>query len=141
MKRVRMTRNARWVAVWLLAAAAGAPARAQTAGEIGGAVTDAQGLAVPGVTVTLAGAALIAPQAAVTLSDGSYRFRALGRGSYDLTFEIPGFRTLVREGVIVEGSRAVRIDSVLELAAVAETEPASPSRATRRWSTSRPPRS
>ena len=71
--------------------------------------------------MTLSGPALIAPLTAVTLIDGSYRFRALGRGAYDLVFEIPGFRTLVREGVIVEGSRAIRIDAGLELAAVAES--------------------
>ena len=111
----------RWTAALLLAAAAGTGVRAQTAGEIGGAVTDAQGLAMPGVTVTLAGDALIAPRTAVTLVDGSYRFRALGRGAYDLTFEIPGFRTLVRSGVILEGGRAIRIDAALQLAEVAET--------------------
>ena len=110
----------RWCAA-LLAAAAAAPAAAQTSGTIEGAVLDAQGLAVPGATVTLAGEALIAPVGAVTLVDGSYRFRALGRGSYDLTFELPGFRTLVREGVVVEGNRVIRIDAALELAAVAET--------------------
>ena len=76
---------------------------------------------MPGATVTLAGEALIAPVVAVTLVDGSYRFRALGRGSYDLTFELPGFRTLVREGVVVEGNRVIRIDAVLEPAALAET--------------------
>ena len=116
-----MTQRGRLWTALLLAAAAAAPAAAQTAGEIGGTVTDVQGLAVPGVAVTLAGPALIAPQTAVTLVDGSYRFRALGRGAYDLVFEIPGFRTLVREGVIVEGSRAIRIDAALELAAVAES--------------------
>ena len=109
------------MAALLLAMVSAAPAFAQTAGEIGGAVTDAQGLALPGVTVTLTGAALIAPQVTGTLVDGSYRFRALGRGSYDLTFEILGFRTLVRAGVIVAGGRAVRIDAVLALAGVAET--------------------
>ncbi len=76
---------------------------------------------MPGATVTLAGEALIAPVVAVTLVDGSYRFRALGRGSYDLAFELPGFRTLVREGVVVEGNRVIRIDAALEPAAVAET--------------------
>ena len=79
----------------LLALLTTAPATAQTGGEIGGAVTDTQGFAVPGVTVTLEGEALIAPLTAVTLVDGSYLFRALGRGAYDLTFEIPGFRALV----------------------------------------------
>ena len=114
-------RRRRCCAALLLAAAAAAPAGAQTSGTIEGAVADGQGLAVPGATVTLAGEALIAPVVAVTLVDGSYRFRALGRGSYDLTFELPGFRTLVREGVVVEGNRVIRIDAALELAAVAET--------------------
>ena len=107
------------MAAVLLAVASAA--HGQPAGEIGGTVTDAQGLVAPGVTVTLLGPALIGPRTAVTLVDGSYRFRALGRGAYDLMFEIPGFRTLVREGIIVEGSRAIRIDAALELAAVAET--------------------
>ncbi|MYI76096.1 MAG: TonB-dependent receptor, partial [Acidobacteria bacterium] len=115
-------RTYKWYVALLLAAGGGiVPAFGQTLGSIEGTVSDAQGLAVPGATVTLAGEALIAPQVAVTLVDGSYRFRALGRGAYDVTFELPGFQTLVREGVIVEGSRVIRIDAVLELAAVAET--------------------
>ncbi|MCY3758461.1 MAG: TonB-dependent receptor [Acidobacteria bacterium] len=108
-------------AVLLLMTLAGGSLEAQTAGEIGGSVTDEQGLAVPGITVTLEGDVLIAPLVAVTLGDGSYRFRALGRGSYDLAFERTGFRTLIRKGVMVEGSRAIRIDAALEVAAVAET--------------------
>ena len=118
---MRARRGGRAAGLLLLALAAGAPAAAQTAGEIGGAVADAQGLAMPGVTVTLTGPALVAPRTAVTLVDGSYRFRALGRGAYGLAFEIPGFRTLVREGVIVEGGRAIRIDATLALAGVTES--------------------
>ena len=114
-------RLGKWGGALLLAAGAATPAAGQTTGEIGGTATDGQGLAVPGVTVTLTGPALIAPRTAATLIDGSYRFRALGRGAYDLAFAIPGFRTLVREGVMVEGGRAVRIDATLELAAVAES--------------------
>ncbi len=111
----------RWCCVLLLTASMAPSARAQMSGEIEGTVADSQGLAVPGVTVTLAGEALIAPQVAVTLSDGSYRFRALGRGAYDVTFTLPGFRTVVREGVIVEGNRVIRIDAALELVEIAET--------------------
>ena len=117
----KVNRTYGWCVTWLLAAGTVAPAFGQTLGSIEGTVADGQGLAVPGATVTLAGEALIAPQLAVTLVDGSYRFRALGRGSYDVTFDLPGFQTLVREGVVVEGSRVIRIDAVLELAAVAET--------------------
>ena len=96
------------------------PVAAQTTGAIEGTVADVQGLAVPGVAVTLTGEALIAPLFAVTLVDGSYRFRALGRESYDVTFELPGFQTLVRAGVIVEGNRVIRIDAALDVAALAE---------------------
>ena len=119
--RAAARRPWRWCAALLLAAAGAVPAAAQTSGTIEGTVVDTQRLAVPGATVTLAGEALIAPVVAATLVDGSYRFRALGRGSYDLTFELPGFRTLVREGVVVEGNRVIRIDAALEPAAVAET--------------------
>ena len=112
-------RTGPWCAALLLAAAV--PLAAQTSGTIEGVVVDVQGFPVPGATVTVGGEALIAPLAADTLVDGSYRFRALGRGSYDLTFESEGFRTVVREGVIVEGNRVIRIDTALELAAVEET--------------------
>ena len=115
-----MKRRGHW-AVLLPMTLSGGSLGAQTAGEIGGLVTDDQGLAVPGVTVRLEGDVLIAPLAALTLADGSYRFRALGRGSYDLAFERAGFRTLIRRGVMVEGSRAIRIDAPLAVAAVAET--------------------
>ena len=71
----------RWCWMLLLMASIVPSANAQMSGEIEGTVADSQGLAVPGVTVTLAAKALITPQVAVTLSDGSYRFHALGRGA------------------------------------------------------------
>ncbi|MGH9336047.1 MAG: hypothetical protein ACRD21_20105, partial [Vicinamibacteria bacterium] len=44
-------------------------ASAQTSGEIQGVVKDAQGLALPGVTVTLGGEAVLGEQTAITLED------------------------------------------------------------------------
>ena len=114
-------RPSQWCVALLLAANVVATAGAQTSGAIEGRVVDAQSLAVPGVTVTLDGETLIAPRVATTLVDGSYRFRALVRGSYELMFEMPGFQTVVRESVIVEGNRTIQIDSSLELAARVET--------------------
>ena len=111
----------RWCATVLLAACTAGLAAAQTSGTIEGTVVDAQGLAVSGAQVELSGETLIAPLATVTLVDGSYRFRALVRGSYDLAFELPGFRTVVRRGVIVEGNRVMRIDVEMDLAPVEET--------------------
>jgi hypothetical protein len=51
---------------------------AQTSGEIDGTVRDAQGLVLPGVTVTLSGEG---PRlsTAVSLADGTYRLARCGR--------------------------------------------------------------
>jgi outer membrane receptor protein involved in Fe transport len=99
----------------------GALASAQTAGEIQGVVSDAQGLAMPGVTVTLGGESVLGEQVSVTLEDGSFRFRGLRRGSYNLRFELQGFQTLNREGVIVEGNRTVTLNVSLQVATISET--------------------
>jgi outer membrane receptor protein involved in Fe transport len=100
---------------------ASALASAQTSGEIQGTVQDAQGLAIPGVTVTLSGDAVLGQQTAVTLQDGTYRFRGLRRGSYDLRFELQGFSALNRAGIIVEGNRTFTVNVLLEVATVSET--------------------
>ena len=89
----------------LLALLTTAPATAQTGGEIGGAVTDTQGFAVPGVTVTLEGEALIAPLTAVTLVDGSYlypRARARSVRSDVRDPRIPGARGRPKLGLSAE---------------------------------------
>jgi hypothetical protein len=94
---------------------------AQTAGEIDGTVRDAQGLVLPGVTVTLTGEAVLGAQTAVTVADGTYRFRALRPGSYNLSYELAGFQTLNREGIVVSGARTITVNVALDVATVAET--------------------
>jgi hypothetical protein len=94
---------------------------AQTAGEIDGTVRDAQGLVLPGVTVTLTGEAVLGAQTTLTVADGTYRFRALRPGSYNLSYELAGFQTLNREGIIVSGLRTITVNVTLDVATVAET--------------------
>jgi hypothetical protein len=96
-------------------------AMAQTSGEIDGTVRDSQGLVLPGVSVTLTGEAVLGAQTAVTLADGTYRFRALRPGSYNLSYELVGFQTLNREGIIVSGARTISVNVTLDVATVAET--------------------
>ena len=67
--------------IFLAALVSGSLAMAQTTGEIEGMVVDTQGLAMPGVAVTMTGEAVLGQQVAVTLEDGSYRFRGLRRGT------------------------------------------------------------
>lgn len=94
---------------------------AQQTGTIDGSVSDSQGLVLPGVTVTMSGEAVLGQQTVVTLNDGSYRFRALRAGNYNLSFELPGFQTLNREGIVVGGGRTVTVNITLDVATVAET--------------------
>jgi outer membrane receptor protein involved in Fe transport len=84
-------------------------------------VKDSQGGVLPGVSVTLSGEAVLGEPSAVTELDGSYVFRALSPGNYGLRFELAGFSTLVREGVVVNIGHTVTIETTLELATVEES--------------------
>ena len=78
------------------------PARAQVqTGEITGRVTDESGAILPGANVIVSGPALIQPQTATTSETGSFRFSQLPIGTYTVTFELPGFKKVVREGITV----------------------------------------
>jgi hypothetical protein len=98
------------------------PAVAQdNSGTINGRVTDTTGAFIPGVEVTLAGPAIQGTKQAITDETGSYRFILLPPGTYSVTYALPGFKTLIREGIIVQGSRTVTLPIALEVATVAET--------------------
>ena len=93
----------------------------QIYGRLEGAASDAQGLVLPGVTVTLESDELVTARTATTDVDGSYRFAQLTAGSYMLTFELGGFQTVVNEDVIVTGGATYEINATMAIATVAET--------------------
>ena len=93
----------------------------QIYGRLEGAANDAQGLVLPGVTVTLESAELVAPRVATTDVDGSYRFAQLVGGSYNMTFELGGFQTVVFEDITVVGGSTFEINATMDIATVAET--------------------
>src|SRR5262245_23714095 len=75
---------------------------AQTSAEIAGVVKDSSGAVLPGVTVEASSPALIERARTVfTDSQGQYRVIALNPGEYKVTFTLPGFKTVVREGVVL----------------------------------------
>jgi hypothetical protein len=85
-----------------LAVAAG-PAFAQggagSTGSIQGQVVDESAAVVPGVTVTATSPVLLVAQTTTSNAQGLYRFPGLPAGTYKLTFEMPGFRTVNRDGI------------------------------------------
>ncbi|MFO7694850.1 MAG: carboxypeptidase-like regulatory domain-containing protein, partial [Vicinamibacterales bacterium] len=86
------------VAVCLIAAAAAvllmpAPAAAQALyGSLTGAVTDQQKAAMPGVTVTATNTGTGLAVETVTDATGTYTFRNMAPGIYDVAAALEGFR-------------------------------------------------
>jgi hypothetical protein len=93
----------RLVSLFCLAAVLAAvnPTLASTTGAIVGTVKDESGAALPGVTVSVKGDAIVGTLTSVANSEGFYRFAVLPPGVYTLTYSMPGFATENRQGIKV----------------------------------------
>ena len=104
----------------LLVGAIPALAQVQT-GEITGRVSDDTGAVLPGATVTLTSPVLIQPQTATSSETGSFRFTLIPIGTYSVKFELPGFKTVVREGIVVNIGFTAQVNQQLAISTVQET--------------------
>src|SRR5688500_19593330 len=75
---------------------------------IAGVIRDASAAVLPGVSVEASSPVLI-EKARTVISDGTgqYRIADLPPGTYVLTFTLPGFTTVRREGLAVSGSGVI----------------------------------
>jgi hypothetical protein len=104
-----------------LAVVVASPVFAQISqGRLAGTVTDAQGAVLPGVTVTVTSPSLIGTRSAVTEPDGKYLFPSLPSGTYKVTFDLTGFKQLVRENIQVVLGQTISADVQLQIGQVAE---------------------
>ena len=98
------------------------PAFAQQRASIVGVVQDATGAVMPGVTVEASSPALIEQvRSAVTDGAGRYSIIDLRPGTYTVTFTLPGFQSVKREGIVLEGAFAAQVNGSLSVGAVEET--------------------
>ena len=89
---------------------------------IAGVVKDSSGAVLPGVTVEAASPALIEKvRTHVTDGAGRYRIEDLRPGTYSVTFTLPGFATVKRDGLIVSGTGVIAVDGELRVGGVQET--------------------
>jgi hypothetical protein len=98
------------------------PTTAFAQASLTGVVRDSSGAVMPGVTVEAASPALIEKaRTAVTDSAGLYRIVDLRPGAYTLTFSLPGFTTVQREGLELAGSMTLTINAEMRVGTLQET--------------------
>jgi hypothetical protein len=98
------------------------PASAFAQATLTGTVRDASGGVLPGVTVEAGSPALIEKtREAVTDGSGQYRIIDLPPGTYSLTFTLPGFTTVKREGVQLTGSQTITIPVEMKVGGLEES--------------------
>ncbi len=90
-------------------------------GTFNGTVTDPSGAVVPGATVKAVNVATNVEIQAQTTSAGVYRMPYLPPGTYRLTVSAPGFKTAVRENVVLSVAQTLTVDFALEVGAVTDT--------------------
>jgi hypothetical protein len=105
----------------LLAVVAPTQAQVQT-GSILGVVSDDSNAVMPGVTVTLTGEGLIGgPQTAISDTAGAYRFDRLPPGTYNVKFELQGFKVVERADVRINAAFVATVNAKLEVGNLSET--------------------
>ncbi|MGD9346950.1 MAG: carboxypeptidase-like regulatory domain-containing protein, partial [Candidatus Aminicenantes bacterium] len=98
-----------------------ATAQGRLQGSVTGKVSDNDGNALPGCTITLEGPALQGQMTFVSTETGTYRFPSVPPGEeYQLTFEMPGFKTVVRTGLKVSVGKTTNINIMLEMSTLEE---------------------
>ena len=107
--------------IFVALAAPAAHAQGQS-GSIAGVVRDTSGAVLPGVSVEAASPALIEKvRNAVTDDQGQYKISDLRPGVYSVTFSLPGFSTVKREGVELTAAFTAAIHAEMKVGSLEET--------------------
>ena len=103
------------LAIWM-----GLPLHGQGFGKIVGAVTDPQGLGIPGAQVTVTEAPTRLKTSTTTSQDGLYSVPALRPTEYNLTVSAGGFRTFTQSGITLRADEAVTVNATLQVGSAAD---------------------
>lgn len=109
-----------WSIAALLFSAPFAIAQLNT-GSITGTVTDSSGALIPNVKVTVRNTATNVSRETSTSGAGVYTVSDLIVGPYEVTFEAPSFKKLVRSGITLDVTEVIRVDAKLEVGSVTES--------------------
>src|ERR1044072_10000639 len=91
-------------------------------GSVVGTARDAAGAVLPGVTVEASSPALIEKTRTVTTNGvGQYSIQDLRPGTYSVSFTLPGFNAVKRDGIELTGSFIATVNADLRVGGVQET--------------------
>src|SRR5438094_5750381 len=93
---------------------------AQATAQISGSVQDQSGAVLPGVEVTATQTETGVRRTTVTNETGTYALPNLPLGSYKLEAALPGFRTFVQTGIVLQVNSNPTVKIVLQVGQVAE---------------------
>jgi hypothetical protein len=86
-----------------------------------GQITDATGATVSGAQVSVTNTETNLSRTAQTNGEGEYRIELLPVGNYKVEITAPGFKRIVRSGVVLEVDVPARVDAVLQLGNLNDT--------------------
>jgi hypothetical protein len=106
-------------AALLILSASLVTAQEQT-GILVGTVVDTEGAFLPGVTIEARSPSQPGVATAITDEVGRFRLIGLSPGTYQVTFRLPGFQTLIREGILVRLGRTFNLEVTISQATMEE---------------------
>jgi len=116
----RLTRAATLLAALGLVSAPALWAQTGT-GDIDGHVFDDSKAAVPGATITAKNASTGLTRTTNSSANGNFHIGSLPAGRYDVTAELSGFSTQVRQGVSIQVESTANIDFDMKVGGMSET--------------------
>jgi hypothetical protein len=106
----------------VLAVAVLLPTAAFAQASLAGVVKDTSGGVLPGVTVEAASPVLIEKvRSAITDGSGQFQIIDLRPGTYAVTFTLPGFNTVKRDGIVLAGAGTTTVNADMRVGALEET--------------------
>jgi Carboxypeptidase regulatory-like domain len=111
---------AAFIVGWIGLTIACAGAWAQATAQISGTVRDQSGAVLPGVEVTATQTETGVMRMTVTNETGTYQLQNLATGPYRLEASLPGFRTFVQTGIVLQVNANPVINPVLEVGQITD---------------------
>lgn len=109
-----------FVFLWLVGAAVTGLAQVDT-GTVVGTIKDASGAVVPNATATATNVDTGIKTSVKSASDGNYVITPVKIGRYSVSAEAAGFRTEIRQNIVLDVQQSIRLDFSLRIGSVTET--------------------